>query len=57
MPVWKSKLASIPVGLYEKALPQELTWHERLETAVQAGYDFLEMVKDIVSDDRYRRIE
>jgi L-ribulose-5-phosphate 3-epimerase UlaE len=27
----------IPVGLYEKALPADLSWEERLATADQAG--------------------
>ena len=52
MPIWKSNLAAIPVGLYEKALPPALTWYERLKTADQAGYDFLE----ISIDDSDRRI-
>ena len=52
MPIWKSKLSAIPVGLYEKALPSVFTWHERLVAAKKAGYDFLE----ISIDDSDRRI-
>ena len=26
------------IGLYEKAMPKELTWKEKLEAAKQAGY-------------------
>ncbi len=36
----------IPIGLYEKALPAQLTWEERLAAARNAGYDFLEMSID-----------
>ena len=36
----------IPIGLYEKALPAQLTWEERLAAAREAGYDFLEMSID-----------
>ncbi len=43
---WKSNLDAIPIGLYEKALPAQLAWKERLELAGQAGYDFLEMSID-----------
>lgn len=56
MPNWKSNLSAIPVGLYEKALPLHLSWHERLETAAQAGYDFLEISIDD-SDERIARLD
>jgi L-ribulose-5-phosphate 3-epimerase len=36
----------IPVGLYEKALPAEWPWEKRLETAAQAGYDFIDISID-----------
>ena len=29
------------IGLYEKAMPSELTWEERLESAKDAGYDYI----------------
>ncbi len=34
------------LGLYEKAMPGELTWKEKLEAAKQAGYDFVEISID-----------
>ena len=34
------------IGLYEKAMPSELTWEERLESAKDAGYDYIEMSVD-----------
>ena len=40
----------MPVGLYEKALPAELSWEQRLVAAGQAGYDFVEISID--EDDR-----
>ena len=46
----------IPVGLYEKALPASLCWEERLVTAGQAGYDFVEISID-ESDERLRRLD
>ncbi len=52
---WNSNLSAIPVGLYEKALPPDLSWPERLETAAAAGYDFLEISIDD-SDKRIARL-
>ena len=46
----------IPVGLYEKALPASLCWEERLVTAGQAGYDFVEISID-ESDERLGRLD
>jgi L-ribulose-5-phosphate 3-epimerase len=37
---------ALPIGIYEKALPSDLSWEERLECAAQAGYDFVEMSID-----------
>lgn len=34
------------LGLYEKAMPGDLTWKEKLETAKAAGYDFVEISID-----------
>lgn len=36
----------MPVGLYEKALPAEMSWEERLRTAAAAGYDFIDISID-----------
>jgi L-ribulose-5-phosphate 3-epimerase len=49
-------LSYIPVGLYEKALPPELSWPERLLTAANAGYDFVEISIDD-SDERIARLD
>lgn len=46
----------MPVGLYEKALPAELCWEERLAAAGQAGYDFVEISID-ESDERLGRLD
>lgn len=51
-----SDLSKIPLGLYEKALPPELTWPERLTTAARIGYDFVEISIDD-SDERIARLE
>jgi L-ribulose-5-phosphate 3-epimerase len=46
----------MPVGLYEKALPAALSWEERLASAGQAGYDFVEISID-ESDERLSRLD
>lgn len=46
----------MPVGLYEKALPAALSWEERLATAGQAGFDFVEISID-ESDIRLSRLD
>ncbi len=46
----------MPVGLYEKALPASLSWEERLATAGQAGFDFVEISID-ESDERLARLD
>lgn len=43
------------LGLYEKAMPSVLTWEEKLETAKDAGYDFLEISID-ESDEKISRL-
>ena len=34
------------LGLYEKAMPKELSWREKLTAAKEAGYDFVEISID-----------
>ena len=51
-----SPAASFRWGIYEKALPLELTWTERLAAAAAAGYQFVELSID-ESDDRLARLE
>lgn len=46
----------MPIGLYEKALPADLNWEERLAAAGQAGYDFVEISID-ESDERLSRLD
>lgn len=46
----------MPVGLYEKALPEYLSWEERLSAAGRAGYDFIEISID-ESDERLSRLD
>jgi L-ribulose-5-phosphate 3-epimerase len=45
----------MPVGLYEKALPADLSWEARLTTAAKAGYDFMDISVD-ESDARLARL-
>jgi L-ribulose-5-phosphate 3-epimerase len=49
-------MLKMPVGLYEKALPPELSWEERLAAAGQAGYDFIDISID-ETDDRLGRLD
>lgn len=44
------------LGLYEKALPKELPWTERLTKAKSLGFDFLEISVD-ESDERLGRLD
>ena len=46
----------LPIGIYEKALPYNATWHERLAMAREAGFDFVEMSVD-ESDERLARLD
>ena len=45
---------SIPLGIYEKALPAGECWLERLQLAKTLGFDFVEMSVD-ETDDRLSR--
>ncbi len=44
------------LGIYEKALPADLSWEERLDVARQGGFDYLEMSVD-ETDARLARLE
>lgn len=44
------------LGLYEKALPVDMTWDERLQTARTAGYDFMEISID-ETDEKLARVK
>ena len=44
------------LGLYEKSMPSELTWAERLQAAKDAGFDYVEMSVD-ESDARLARLD
>ena len=34
------------LGLYEKSMPNTLSWEEKLEVVKEAGFDYLEMSID-----------
>ncbi|MFI3728885.1 L-ribulose-5-phosphate 3-epimerase [Vagococcus fluvialis] len=44
------------VGIYEKALPQGISWEERLKLAKDLGFDFIEMSID-ETDERLSRLD
>ncbi len=45
-----------PIGIYEKALPYNISWYEQLTLAREAGFDFVEMSVD-ESDERLARLD
>ncbi len=45
-----------PLGIYEKALPKDLSWPERLVLAKSCGFDFVEMSVD-ETNERLSRLE
>lgn len=44
-----------PLGIYEKALPENVSWQEKLGMVAECGYDFLEISID-ESDERLGRL-
>ena len=48
--------SAVPIGIYEKALPTELSWEGRLDMASSAGYNFVEISID-ESDERLSRLD
>ena len=46
----------IPLGIYEKALPSGTSWYERLASARDAGFDFVEISVD-ETDERLARLD
>ncbi len=44
------------LGLYEKAMPKDLTWEEKLLEAKEAGYDFVEISID-ETDEKLNRLD
>lgn len=44
------------IGIYEKALPKNMSWKERLLLAKQLGFDFIEMSID-ETDERLTRVD
>lgn len=44
------------LGLYEKALPASLDWEEKIRTAQEMGFDFIEISID-ESDERLQRLD
>ena len=44
------------IGLYEKALPNELSWEEKFKVTKELGFDFLEISVD-ESDERRSRLD
>lgn len=51
-----SRFLGLSIGIYEKALPSNVTWVERLALAAEAGFDFVEMSLD-PSVERLGRLE
>jgi len=43
-------------GIYEKAIPNRFEWQDKIDIAISAGYDFIEMSVD-ESDERLERLD
>ncbi len=50
------KMKNYTLGLYEKAMPKELTWEEKFLAAKEAGYDFVEISID-ETEEKLARLE
>lgn len=60
-------MGTYTLGLYEKAMPGELSWNEKFQAAKEAGYDFIEISIDetdgklerlrMTSDERLELVE
>lgn len=44
------------LGLYEKSMPKDLSWEEKLQAAKQAGFDYVEMSID-ETDEKLQRLD
>lgn len=49
-------MSAYALGLYEKAMPKELTWEEKLTAAKEAGFDFVEISID-ETDEKLARLD
>ena len=49
-------IRNIPVGMYEKALPNYFSWEDKFSCAKKAGYAFIELSVD-ESDERLARLD
>jgi len=45
-----------PIGIYEKAIPNQFNWEEKIQIAKAAGFDFIEISID-ESDERLSRLD
>lgn len=50
------KINDLELGIYEKALPKDKSWKERLQIAKEAGYTFVEISVD-ETDERLARLD
>ena len=44
------------LGLYEKAIPNQMSWEEKIQIAKELGFDFIEISVD-ESDERLKRLD
>ena len=49
-------MSQLPIGIYEKALPFKVDWHERLAVSKELGFDFVEISID-ESEERRARLD
>lgn len=49
-------IKKIPLGIYEKALPNDFSWLEKMQAAKKAGFDYIEISID-ESEERLERLD
>lgn len=52
----EDSMKAYSLGLYEKSMPSDLTWREKLQAAKDAGYDYIELSID-ATEEKIKRLE
>lgn len=54
--LWRTTMKTYELGIYEKAMPNTLTWEEKMKVAKEAGFDYIEISID-ETDEKLARLE
>ncbi len=52
----EDSMKAYSLGLYEKSMPSDLTWREKLQAAKEAGYDYIELSID-ATEEKIQRLD